>query len=170
MESDYEAPNNELSYSQLSNPQNDVSSMSIRLDSNPLLFEIETELRTLIDGKPKINDAGISSIMSYLRLHINPQVVQGNFYVDKHGYSKQYQQFMKTCREDFTDYIITKRCDWGMKDTDTLGIINAIMDCIELFISRPLGNGERISYNNTIQSKDTIVHQAKSGGLMKMFK
>ena len=76
---------------------------------------------------------------------------------------------MYQLRIDLTEQIINLKNDFEMDDSTPQGIINAIMDCLEAFTTRLLGNQERNSYNNTLQTKDTIVHSQKSG-VAKMFK
>jgi hypothetical protein len=165
-----EQPQNELSYGQYQQPSSDYTSLKMRLDTEPMMLEIESFLRTIgKDGKQRINEYGVNSILSQLRLRFNTQVVQGNFYVDKHGFSEQYNKYMYALRISLTEHIINKRVDFGIDDTDSLGIIDSIMDCLETFSTRLLGNAERNSYNNTLQTKDTIVHSQQKG-ISKLFK
>ena len=165
-----EQPDGEFNYGQYQQPANDYTSLKMRLDTEPMLLEIESFLRTVgANGKKRINEYGINSIMSQLRLRFNTQVVQGNFYVDKHGFSEQYNKYMYSLRISLTEHIINKRVDFQLEDTDSLGIIDSIMDCLETFSTRLLGNAERNSYNNTLQTKDTIVHSQK-GNIPKLFK
>ena len=168
---EYETPDNEINFGQYQQPANDYTSLRMRLDTEPMLLEIENFLRSGDGrGQGKMNEYGINSIMSQLRLRFNTQVVQGNFYVDKHGFSEQYQNYLYCLRLSLTEHIINKRVDFGMDDSDSLGIIDSIMDCLETFTTRLLGNAERNSYNNTLQTKDTIVHSQQNSGLKKLFK
>ena len=163
-------PDNEYSFGEFAQPQNDATSLKMRLDTQPILIEIERFLRSNgKEGEKRINEYGTNSIMSQLRLRLNTQVVQGNFYVDKHGFSEQYHKYLYYTRISLTEFIVNKRIDFEMKDDEVEGIIDAIMDCIEPFLSRLLGNGERNSYNNTIQTKDTVVHSQRKG-IAKLFK
>ena len=102
--------------------QNEFNILKMRLDTQPILDQIEYFMRgarwtieQAPDGKiqtkkitmgvPKANDLGIQSVLNWLTSTINPQTVQGNFPVDKHGYSQMYENYIFEFQVNFGNYI-----------------------------------------------------------------
>jgi len=151
--------------------QNEFNILKMRLDTQPLLDQIEYFMRGArwtieeVDGKiqtrkqimgvPKANDLGIQSILNWLTSTINPQTVQGNFPVDKHGYSSMYENFIFEFQINLGKYMVLHCYDWGIEDDEIEGIIDFIMNTVKPFMSRLLGNQERKSYAKTMESKET---------------
>jgi len=151
---------------------NDFNTLRMRLDTQPLLNQIELFLRGsryTIDqdkngnintrkismGIPKANDIGIQSLLNWLSSTINPHVVQGNFPVDKHGYSQMYEIYIKDFQINLGKYIVLNCYNWDMDEDEMEGIIDFIMNLIIPFMSRCIGNQERKSYAKTMESKET---------------
>ena len=74
-------------------------------------------------GVPKANDLGIQSILNWLTSTINPQTVQGNFPVDKHGYSQMYESFIYEFQINLGKYMVLHCYDWTVEDDEIEGII-----------------------------------------------
>ena len=164
--------------------QNDFNILKMRLDTQPLLDQIEQYMRgarwtieqgedgkiksrKIILGVPKANDLGIQSIMNWLSLTINPQVVQGNFPVDKHGISQMYDVFIYRFQLDLMNHLMINLYEWGVQEDETQGIVDSIMTVIVPYMSRLIGNQERKSYAKTMESKET---HTIGGGSPPMFK
>ena len=100
-----------------------------------------------------MNEEGIRSVLNWINGILNPQVVQGNFPTDSgnKSHSSAYEDFIYWFRRNLGKEIITKRPDWELADTDTEGIIDFIMSMVEPFMTRLIGNQERISYGETIK-------------------
>jgi len=127
--------------------------------------KIQTKKITM--GVPKANDLGIQSILNWLTSTINPQTVQGNFPVDKHGYSQMYENFIFEFQINLGKYMVLHCYDWTIEDDEIEGIIDFIMNTVKPFMSRLIGNQERKSYAKTMESKET--HMI-GGGKVPTFK
>jgi len=167
-----EQPQTEQAVAQYRMAQNEFNILKMRLDTQPLLDQIEYFMRgarwtieQAQDGKiqtkkitmgvPKANDLGIQSILNWLTSTINPQVVQGNFPVDKHGYSSMYENFIFEFQINLGKYMVLHCYDWTIEDDEIEGIIDFIMNTVKPFMSRCIGNQERKSYAKTMESKET---------------
>lgn len=154
----------------------DYNALQIRLNSEPVLNSIEyylkgrqeyvaqdsagnPELRTRQISNPKANDEGIHSLMAYLRTRFNTQVVQGHF-----ENFEELNTFISYEREDLVEYILHNMYDWEIEDREAGGIIDIIIGQIKLFLSRTVGDGERKSYSNTIQHRESSNNTVKQGG------
>ena len=163
-----------------SKPYIDASMLRIRLDTEQLLDQIESFLRggrlvveTREDGTiytkeikygvAKANQLGIQSILAWLQLTITPHAVQGNFPVDKHGYSRNYENFIYEYQVRLGDAIILNCYDWGIKDEEIEGMIDGIMLLVQPFFSRLIGNEERKSYAETLRHIESNTN--KLGGI-----
>ncbi len=114
-------------------------------------------------GYPKANALGVQSILNILSNVINPQTVQGNFYVDGQGISLKYEDFLYWFRVDLIEELVKNAPDWSIGDTDIDGIYVVLCNLVELFLSRLLNNEERKSYGETMKSSETNVLQGKGG-------
>ena len=165
--------------------ENDFNTMRMRLDTHPLLDQIELFLRgarytmkqdaagTITTQKVKLgeqlaNEKGIQEIMSWCSSVINTHVVQGNFPVDKHGYSRTYEKAIYDFRLAFADDLVLNIYDWGITDEQATGIIDKICFLTNSFLSRCIGDKERLSYAKTMESKETSVITPK--GKLPIFK
>jgi len=152
---------------------NEYNALQLRLDTNPILSQIESYLRGVeervhIDehgepkyyleevSNPKANKNGVHSIMAWLRSTLNPQVVQGNFqnFEDVSNYLYNY-------RLDLAEYIMKNLHNWEVKREDFEGIIDMILIQVKPFMTRLVGNKERESYSSTIQHKETNSSQLR---------
>jgi len=164
--------------------QNEFNILKMRLDTQPLLDQIEYFMRgarwtieqnkdgqiqtkKITMGVPKANDLGIQSILNWLTSTINPQTVQGNFPVDKHGYSNMYENFIFEFQINLGKYMVLHCYDWTIEDDEIEGIIDFIMNTVKPFMSRCIGNQERKSYAKTMESKETHLI---GGGKVPTFK
>ena len=164
----------EQTYAQIQKNNNDFQALQVRLDTDPLLEKAEIFLRGYklahtqdSDGKiitqrinlgvAKANELGIQSILNIVSTTINPQTVQGNFYVDGQGLSLKYEDFLYWFRVDFIDVLVTNAPNWSIADSEIDNIYNAICNLVELFLSRLLNNEERKSYGETMKSTESNV-------------
>jgi hypothetical protein len=153
--------------------------IQLRLDTAPLLDNLEAYFRgsRIIGyeerlgamvarygtiGKPKLNEQGVQSLMSWLTPLLSPSTVQGNF--------KTYddlQNFLCRLETDLYCYIMINLHKWQVSIYEIDGIVDMIINTCEPFFSRLLENKERESYGLTMVSKETRTQQ--TGGL-KLFR
>lgn len=149
-----------------------LSALQIRLDTQPVLENIETFLKgkrimyskdqtghiiAKIEeiGEPKANREGIQSILTILSSILNSQVVQGN--LDR----ATYEAYMENFHIDLATEIVTNCKKWGIKETDLNLIIDFVVNLVLPFMSRTINNEERNSYASTIKSFES---RSESGG------
>lgn len=147
---------------------NNYNLLHLRLDPSNLLGEIKMFLKAEIEaidqdeegnirrkvipvGLPKANEAGIASILNWIQMTINPQVVQGNFPQDKGGKSEMYDQYIEEFQIDLGDMIYINLYDYGINENEAQAIIDAIMNLVKPFMTRLIGNKERESYGDTFR-------------------
>lgn len=163
--------------------QQDFNMLQIRLDTSPILAQIERFLKGIGDsyvidketnqavytanvtGRPLANDVGVRSILTWLTSTINPSVVQGNFPVDKHGYSQMSENYTYAFQLNIGKFIVLNCVDWEMREEELEGIIDFIMNLVIPFMSRLLGNQERKSYAKTLEAKETHLVGSKESKL-----
>lgn len=166
---------------------NSANALQIRLDTQSVIENLEMFLKGTImiygkdedgnlvtreqcKGKKRANDEGIQSILAYLSSKLNTQIVQGNFAADSAGYSEQYESYMYHLRTSFTYQVVLNAYNWEIADEDLEYIIDVVMDALEPFLTRLIGNKERESYTDTIrhvESNTTRDTQGKQG--IKLF-
>lgn len=166
-------------------PYNDANTIQIRLNPDQYLARIEMYLRGAMvnhyqdeqgklktevvqRGQAKANEYGVDQILLYLSGLISPTIVQGNFPINKNGYSEAYDIFIFHLRSDIGDYLLMNEDDFEIDSKETLGIIRFIMNVITPFMTRLLGNKERESYYHSF--KDTQSNTIKEGGGFSLFK
>lgn len=164
--------------------QNEFNILRMRLDTQPLLDQIEyfmrgarwtiqqspegiLETKKITMGVPKANDLGIQSIVNWITSTINPQTVQGNFPIDKHGFSQMYENYIYEFQINLGKYMVLHCYDWSMEDGEMEGAIDFIMNLVKPFMSRLIGNQERKSYGKTMESKESRII---GGGKIPTFK
>lgn len=148
---------------------NSASALQIRLETNGIIENIEMFLRGAIivvnqdektgkitssrvnKGQPKASDQGIQSILNWIQLILNPQVVQGNFPVDAPGHSSMYEEYIYAVRMDLTMIILNNCYKWNIADEDIELLIDSIMNAVEPFMTRLIDNKERESYDQTVK-------------------
>ena len=146
-----------------------ATALQIRLETSQIIENVEMFLRGAIivvkqddetgkistqradRGQPKANDLGIQSLLNWLQLILNPQVVQGNFPVDSPSHSSMYEDYVYNVRIDLSSMIITNCYNWGIIDEDIEMLIDSIMNVVEPFMTRLIDNKERESYVDTIK-------------------
>ena len=157
------------------------SVISIRLDTAPVLNQIETYLkgtqviqdgtnedgevifREVIMAPPKANKKGIYDIMGFLKSKVNSQVVQGFFAADQKGVSRDYIRYMNDVHESFADMVIENTEQWDVRDEDLGGIIDTVIHLIRPFMSRLIGDRERGSYANTLKMTESNTVKEQGG-------
>lgn len=154
--------------------------MELRLDINPLITKIEMFLSAkkeihrksaengdiYVDyeqvGEPLANDAGINNLLNIIQLSANQHVVQGNLE------RTDYQDLMADTRKELTEQIVINCYNWAIDDMRINLIIDTIMRFLKLYLSRPIENLERLSYNQQFASRE-IVHQGKRNNAIQDF-
>lgn len=154
--------------------------LEMRLNTDAVMNKIDTFLRgeiynTIYDengqgqvqvipiSKAKANEEGVQAIMNYIISIINPQVVQGNFPCDRHGESEMYRAFIDEVHDGIRDLIIVNCYKWDINDGDLGLIIDFIMNLIQPFMTRLIGNKERESYSETLRMTESNTLKDKSG-------
>lgn len=157
---------NTSSYQSSNSGFQNISALQIRLDTQPILENIELFLKgvkivTYNDGNgnfttrqeetkyKKANEQGIQAILSYLTAIFNSQVVQGNFTEER------FEYFIMEKNIELTELIIDNAYNWEIKEDDANLIIDTIVSMIYPFMSRTINNKERDSYSNTIKSVES---------------
>ena len=147
------------------------NALKVRLDVSEVLIDIESFLRgyktdytqdnqgnitpiKIKTGEAKCNNEGVQSILSFLRMIINTQVVQGNFVTDSGNDSSMYYNYVSNCRSDLTDAMILNIYKWGININEAEFIADSIMNIVIPFMTRLIDNKERESYANTIKHEE----------------
>lgn len=159
-----------------------ASIIGIRLDTRETLNEIEAFLRgkRVINykqtseggftpiygevGRPKMNDEGIQTIMSWLTPLISPHTVQGNFKDDL------YDNFICEMEIDLRVMLMTNLHYWEIKIEDYNSIADMIMLTSQAFFSRCIDNKERESYANTLRTVESNRLEKGGGFSLNPFK
>lgn len=165
--------------STINQPYMDPTLADLRLKTTELMKQIEIYLsgekidHILKDGKilpvinkisiPKVNHYGLSSILNWLSMVINPQVVQGNFPTDNQGHSIEFENFCYYFRMDFGDYLMINLNHFAIDECEYTGMIDSIMNIVRPFVSRLIGNKERESYYKTLESRESTNTMSKAG-------
>jgi len=167
------ANQNNNTYTSNNQGYNQTSALMIRLDTQPILDQIEIFLRGgqivpletkegissqfINMGTPKCNDLGTQSLLSFLSATFNPQVVQGNFT------SERYDSYIYDTHVNLITNIITNSEQWNIIDEDIDVICDFVMNLIIPFISRLIDNEERKGYADTIKTVESNTLQQKGG-------
>jgi len=158
---------------------NNYNLLQLRLDPSNLISEIKlflnAEIETLSQdgqgsfqrqvisvGIPKANKKGIASILNWIQMTINPQVVQGNF-PTTNGLSEMYEQFIMEFQQDLGDMIYINLYDYDINETEAQSIIDAIMNLVKPFMTRLIDNKERESYGDTFKQIMSPMPQQSTG-------
>lgn len=172
------SPENQISI--LNKAIQNYNLLQLRLDPSNLINEIKmflnAELEIVTDdgqgnfnrkvipvGVPKANKQGIASILNWIQMVINPQVVQGNFPLDKHGKSEMYDMFIEEFQKDLGDMIYINLYDYDINETEAQSIIDATMNLVKPFMTRLISNKERESYGDTFREIISSVPQKNNG-------
>lgn len=161
---------------------NNYNLLQIRLDPSNLINEIKMFLKAEIEvvnqdeegnfkrelipvGIAKANEKGIASILNWIQMTINPQVVQGNFTVDKQGLSAMYDQYIMEFQQDLGDMIYINMYNYDIDENEAQAIIDAIMNLVKPFMTRLIGNKERESYGDTFREVTRSASDQKKTGV-----
>lgn len=154
---------------------NDQNALQIRLNTKPIIIGVEFYLRGVREvmttdehgnpkieniryASPKLNEEGVHAIIAWLETSINTQVVQGNI----ENFEDLYN-LISNERLDLTQYLMLNVYNWDVKESEISGIIDMIIRQERLFLSRLVNNGERNSYSNTIQHKESSNNTVERG-------
>ena len=165
---------------------NNYNLLQLRLDPSNLHNEIKMFLNAEIEqiyagldgslkreiipvGVAKANKQGVAAILNWIHMVINPQVVQGNFPVDKHGFSEMYDNFIEEFQKNLGDMIYINLYNYEIDENEAQSIIDAILNLVQPFMTRLIGNKERDSYGDTFKEITNIAPQ-KQGGMGNWFK
>ena len=164
-----------------------ASALQIRLETHHLIENIELFLRgakiviTQDDqgrieskqvsmGSAKANSRGIQSILNHVQLILNPQVVQGNFYIDGQGHSTMYEDYVFWARVELSRALVHNCYNWEIDEDDIDIMIDSIMAAIEPFMTRLIGNKERESYGETMKHMEHNTLKEGNKGFLDNFK
>jgi hypothetical protein len=165
---------------------NNYNLLQLRLDPSNIINEAKMFLNAEIEvvtqdetsgvfkrdiipiGIPKANKKGIASILNWLQMTVNPQVVQGNFPMDNKGHSEMYNQYIAEFQLDLGDMIYANIYNYGIDEDEAQSIIDAMMNLVKAFMTRPIGNKERESYGETF--KEITGQAPPNKNLFNMFK
>jgi len=160
---------------------NSASALQIRLETREIIENIELFLRgnkIIIEqddkgkittkrvsiGASKANDVGIQSILNWIQMILNPQVVQGNFPTDNQAYSRMYEDYIYWARVNLVTYIMENIYHWDIIDEEIDGIVNSVMNIVEPFMTRLIDNKERESYEHTVKHLEhSAIREGKEG-------
>jgi hypothetical protein len=170
------------STSAINNNQDNNSFLQLRLDTRPLLRDIEQFLsakrvfiyvdpktgetgeKEEVVGEPLANDKGITAILNMFHLRANHHVVQGNIE------QEMFKQLISDTRKELASSIVVNCYEWGIEDSKLNMVIDSILGFYKPFLSRLLGNKERESYMNQFKTQETIVQNSNQGGAMSAIK
>lgn len=166
--------------------QNQYNLLQLRLDTSSILEQIKLFLNaevesitqnddgtlrreTVVIGVPKANKKGVASILSWMQMTINSQVVQGNFLMTERGESLSYDKFIYEFQVNLGHHLMVNLYEYGIDDDEYEGLIDSIMNIVIPFMSRLIGNKERLSYSESLQEKSihTISDGRKIPGISK---
>jgi len=146
--------------------------MRLRIDTRSILDDIESFLRGGIfvsvkeDGKvkeifeargvPKMNPAGVQSMMSLLSPWFSPHTVQGNY---NH---EQYEDFILELDLILSEVLMVNINNWEVDIKDYNQICNMIIMTAQPFFSRLINDGERNSYASTVSVSESNTLQQQN--------
>jgi len=153
--------------------------ISLRLDTNPLLEQIEANLRgtkiigyrevegtfqpiTASIGKAKLNESGVQSVMSWLTPLISPHTVQGNYKT-----IDDLNEYLCRLEIDLFSYLMINLHNFAINEYEIDGVTDMIINTCEPFFTRLIENKERESYGQTMVHRES--RSTESGGF-KFFK
>lgn len=159
----------------------DYNILRLRLDTDSVLKPIEMYLKgerliltcdasgnpqetVFQETEPKANIAGINSIMSWLRVTMSTQSVQ--------GYIKDFDALnvkLAEIREDMLQDILINCVYWDISDNHIEGIIDLICTSLSLYLSRLVGNKERESYAQTFKMTEQANYMGGKGNFKLPF-
>jgi hypothetical protein len=100
-------------------------------------------------GEPLVNEKGHQAIMGKAQSIINSPIAQGNL-----SWDLFHSQIMQM-RQEFAYELVINQKNWAIDDDSLHYICNLVINAIKLFLTRPVENKERESYNNTMKVTET---------------
>lgn len=100
-------------------------------------------------GKPIVNDTGFQNIFSFVVATINPHTVQGN--LDE----KAYYELLYFLNENLNEMFTVNNTAWGIDVNSASNTIAVLMSMFQLFLSRTIGDKERLSLTPLIKTDTT---------------
>ncbi len=143
-----------------------TTALQVRLETGQLLIDIKQFLEGKVsiisegknghivktdieNGSPKANTLGVQSLISRLKLILNPSYVQGNFELD------QYFREIASIRMSIASELIINISRYELDEYDLEAVIDQIMTLVKAFASRLINNKERESYETTMRHVET---------------
>ena len=174
-----ESENNQVTAS-ISKRTNDFNVMRVRLETGTFHATLReylsgrkesytenadgtTSLITMNVGKPKCNEEGVGSIMTWVVTRINEHTVQGNFPKEAGGY-QLLRDFVANCQIKLGDYLMDNLYNFDITEQEYTSIIETVIDLLERYLSRSYANLERESYGETVKTVESSSIHAKGGG------
>jgi len=147
---------------------NQYNLLQLRLDTSEIINQARMYLNAEIEmvkqdelgnlardvisvGVPKANKKGIASILNWLQMTLNPQVVQGNFPLTKGGISEMYNGYIYEFQIDLMDMLMINLYAYDIEEDEVQSIVDAMMNIVKPFMTRLIGNRERESYGETFK-------------------
>lgn len=148
-----------------------------RLDTEPELARIysfisgtsrmydekEDKTVTMEIAKPKANNIGVHGIMNFISMFMNKHVIMGNLK------EEHYKNFMSRIRLEFTYEIIRNRYRYGITEEDSQSLIDFIISQLELYLTRPINDGERESFKTQYKTSEVISTSDKKPNTMESY-
>ncbi len=142
------------------------SALQMRLGTDELLNDLSNHLRgyevayfkddkgkiqTKKDkiGESLVNEIGHQALIAKAKSIINSAIAQGNLTDDR------YSLKISMMRQDLAYNLVNNQEVWEVKDRSLAVISSLITDALQLFLTRPINNEERRSYNNTMNINET---------------
>ena len=104
--------------------------------------EIKNYVRQISGTEPLANKLGVSQIMGWIKSIFSKDIVMGN--IDR----VQYDNFMYDFNVKFMKILISNRLIWEIKINDVEIIHSIVTNGASLYLTRPIGDGERRSSRN----------------------
>lgn len=96
-------------------------------------------------GDPRLNDKGVQRVMMFFDLLINPQTVMGNITREELGV------ILHDVRVNIANSLWINAVDYGLDLKHYNEVIDDIMSCVRLFLTRPIDNKERESDGQSVK-------------------
>lgn len=144
----------------LSRIRKDISGTVTELiqDKEGNFFEKVTQI-----SRPLANTEGVIHISNMVEELINTHTVQGNLDIE------HYYEFIPRTREEIHVSLVINCYEWGIKDKDLEYITDKIIRIVELFLTRPMDNKERESYQKEFQAREIIQTNPKNESALQQF-
>jgi len=167
-------------YSQSESQNIDYQSASVlqlRLDTNPIIKQLEITLRGRITeayqdeqgniiekerilSQPRCNEDGYQAIINFVASILNGQGLQSNLANDQ-----SYRDYVARVYHCFIDDLAENLYRWAIKEHDFPYITHTIMRSVELILTQPIGAGTR----NSISASTTVRESSSQGQSRGLF-